>query len=112
MEVTTPDQVIAELNRLITEGQRGINALYDCEVKVAELDAQLEMEHARAILGATGTAVEKQATAKIAVNDLQLQLAIAKAEQNRVKAKIRAIESAQVAVSVIAKQVELMWRHA
>ena len=40
-----------------------------------------------------------------------VKLQIAKAELNRVKAKLRTIEGAQVATSVIAKQVELMWRH-
>jgi hypothetical protein len=111
-DITTPAQVIAELNRLVGESQKGINALYEAEVKVANLDADYERELAVALLNADGgTAPEKAAKAKLAALDHKLRLDIAKAELNRVKAKLRSMESAQVAVSVIARQVELQWKH-
>jgi hypothetical protein len=111
-EITTPGQVVAELNRLMRESQKGINALYEAEVKVATLDLAYEREYSLALLNAAGTAPEKTAQAKISAGQAKLDLDVSKAELNRVKAKLRAVESAQVAVSVIAKQVELQWRHA
>jgi serine/threonine protein kinase HipA of HipAB toxin-antitoxin module len=111
-DITTPGDVIAELNRLMRVSQAGINALYVAEVKVAELDLAYERAYSLAILNAEGTAPEKTAMAKIEAGDSKLALDIGKAELNRIKAKLRAIESAQVAVSVIAKQVELQWRNA
>ena len=112
-DITTPQQVILELNRLMGESQKGIAALFDAEIKVAELDAEYEKQLAMGLLNADGgTAPEKQAKAKLAALPHKLALDIAKAELNRVKAKLRAIDSAQVAVSVIARQVELQWRHA
>lgn len=111
-DITTPAQVIAELNRLMRISQAGINAMYAAEVKVAEMDLAYEREYSLALLNAEGTAPEKTAMAKIESGQAKLALDIAKAELNRVKAKMRAVESAQVAVSVIAKQVELQWRNA
>lgn len=111
-DITTPGQVVSELNRLMRESQKGINALYEAEVKVAHLDLAYEREYSLALINAEGTAPEKTAKAKIESGQARLSLDIAKAEMNRIKAKLRAIESAQVAVSVIAKQVELQWRNA
>jgi hypothetical protein len=111
-DITTPGDVIAELNRLMRVSQAGINALYVAEVKVAELDLAHEREYSLALLNAEGTAPEKTARAKLQAGEARLALDIGKAELNRVKAKLRAVESAQVAVSVIAKQVELQWRNA
>jgi hypothetical protein len=112
-DITTPPQVIAELNRLMGESQKGINALYEAEVKVAVLDGEHERTLAVGLLNAEpGTAPEKAARAKLGALEAKLQLDIAKAELNRVKAKLKSIDSAQVAVSVIARQVELQWKHA
>jgi hypothetical protein len=61
-------------------------------------------------LEAEGTIPERTAKSKLAASDAKLEYEIARAESNRVKAKLRAIDSAQMAVSVIAKQVELQWR--
>lgn len=110
--ITTPQQVISELNRLIGESQKGIQALYEAEVKVAELDQVYERSLALGFLEADGTIPERTAKSKLAASDAKLAYEISKAEMNRVKAKLRSLESAQMAVSVIAKQVELQWRTA
>lgn len=110
MEITTPAQIVQELNRLVTESAKGIEALYAAEIKVAECDAEYERELARSILGNSGTAVDKQAVAKLQAADKKLALDVAKAELNRVKAKMRQLESAQVAVSVIGRHVESEWK--
>lgn len=112
MDITTPQQVISELNRLMESAQLGIDALYKAEVKTAELDQAYERELSLGLLNASGNVAERSAAAKLAASDAKLALDISKAELNRIKAKLRAIDSAQVATSVIAKQVELMWKHA
>lgn len=121
-EITTPAQVISELNRLMGESQKGITALYEQEIKVAELEAAFEREAALGLLNAGQdlpvdqraklTSPEKQALAKLASLDKKLELDLAKAQQNRIKLKLKAIDSAIMATSVIAKQVELQWRNA
>ena len=121
-EITTPAQVISELNRLMAESQKGITALYEQEILVAELDAAFEREAALGLLNAGHnlpveqrtklTSPEKQALAKLASLDKKLELDLAKAQQSRIKLKLKAIDSAIMATSVIAKQVELQWRNA
>jgi len=108
----TPDSVIIELQRLVGEAQRGVQALYEAELKVAQLEQDFDTAHAHAIISSTGTAAERAAQATLATAALKFELQVGKAELNRVKTKLRSIESAQVATSVIAKQVELLWRHA
>lgn len=109
----TPTHVIEELRRIQAELDKAPEALYLAEVKLAELENQVDKTEALALLNAdAGTVVEKQAIAKVASADVKLQRDIAKAEVNRVKTKIKTLESASMATAVIAKQVELMWRHA
>ena len=110
-DIITPDQVIAELNRLIQESSKGVQALFEAEVKVANLEADYDRLLAQTQLATVGTALDRQATAKLKCVDLNLELNLARAEHNRIKMKLRSIDSAQVAVSVIAKQVEATMRH-
>jgi hypothetical protein len=110
-DISTPAQVVAELNRLRRDSLAHIDGLYDAEVKVAHLDLAYDREYSLGLLNATGTAPEKVAKAKIESGQAKLALDIAKAELNRIKAGLRNIDSAQVSVSVIAKHVELHWRN-
>jgi hypothetical protein len=110
-EIITPDQVIAELNRLMQESSKGVEALFAAEVKVANLEADYDRALAVAQLETQGTALDRTATAKLKCVELNLALNLARAEMNRIKMKMRTIDSAQVAVSVIAKQVEATMRH-
>lgn len=109
-EILTPSQVVAELNRLMGEQQRGIEALHDAELKVAQADLAYERELAAAFLKNQGSVADRQAVAKLAASNHKLALDIAKAELNRIKAKLRSLDSAQVSVSVIAKLVEAEFR--
>jgi len=111
-EITTPAQVINELNRLMGESQKGIQALYDAEIKVAELENDYDKVLSLAFLNSDGTIPERQAKSKLEAGQAKLDLDIAKAGLSRVKVKMKTLESAQMATSVIAKQVELQWRHA
>jgi hypothetical protein len=110
MDVLTPAQVVAEQNRLMAEAQKGIQALYKAEIAVAEADLAYERELALSFVNSDGSVADRQAVAKLQAGEKKLALDFAKAELNRVKAKLRANDSAQVAVSVIARQVENEFR--
>jgi len=100
----------------------GINALFEQEVKVAQLDQQYERDLSLGLLNAGSdwpkdaaqrlTSPEKVALSKLKASEAKLALDIGKAELNRIKSKLKAIDSAIMATSVIAKQVELQWRNA
>ena len=110
-DITTPAQVIAELNRLIAESQKGVEALYQAEIKVAELENEYDKVLSLSFLNGVGTIPERQAKARLDAGEAKLNLDVAKAGLSRIKVKMKTLDSAQMAVSVIAKQVELQWRH-
>lgn len=100
----TPDHVLNEIRQTRTDLLRGSSALYDAEVaaETAELDAQ-KIEDV-AFLAAEGAVEARKASARIDSADAALNAAVARAQHNRVKAKIRALESALVSL-----QAELKW---
>jgi hypothetical protein len=106
----TPDQVISELRQIRSESAKGVEALYAAEVKFAELDRAADVAEAKALINAQGTVVDRQAVAKVATAEARLAADVAKAEWNRVKAKIRLLESQQMSLQSEAKLVEMQWR--
>lgn len=110
MNYTTPQEIIAELTRLMGEMPKGIQALHDAEIKVAEADLEHERQLAKSFINNSGSVADRQAVAKLESAEAKFQLDLAKAELNRVKAKLRSMDSAQVAVSVISRLVEMEWK--
>lgn len=112
MDLTTPDQVIRQLVSIRAEAQRGITAVYDAEMKLYEAQRELDVAEAKAMLSASGTVPERQAHVALATDELRFGLAVAKAEYNRVRTKMKALENAQMSVQTQARLVELMYRSA
>lgn len=107
MDITTPGQVIAELNRLTAEAAKGPQAIYEAEKAVAVAELAYDRSYSLALLNAEGkTADDRKAIAAIESGEPKFELALAKANLNRVKLKLKQLESAQVAASVIARLVE------
>jgi hypothetical protein len=104
MSDRTPDQVLSEIRTARSILEKGSDKLYDAELAAerAEDAAQLALD--RALLTAEGSIPEKQAHARVASAELRDLAFIARAELNRVKAKIRALES-----SMMSLQSELKW---
>lgn len=111
LEIVSPDHIIAKLNELIQNGEKGVNALYDAEFKVADKDLAYEKAYQSAFLEAQGTVADRTAVARLKTADLKFEHDMAKVELNRVKAKIKQISDAGTLTAVIAKQVELTFRH-
>jgi hypothetical protein len=107
----TPDNIISELQRILKELNKGPTALYEAELALAEAEINYDKTYALALLNAEGATVgEREAIANINAADAKLERDIARASVNRVKVKIKVLESAQMATSVMGKQVELMWK--
>jgi len=107
----TPDNIIAELEEIQKSQSGGANALYDAEIKLAEAEDALTRAEALTFIEADGSVADRTAISKIKSANERLARDIAKAEVNRVKSKIKQLESAAVIVSVMAKQIELTYRH-
>lgn len=100
----TPEHVLTEIRQTRAQLERGSSALYDAELKAerAEDAAQLALDGA--LMTAEGSIPEKQAQARLASAGVRDEAFIARAEFNRIKSKIRALES-----SLMSLQVELKY---
>lgn len=73
---------------------------------LARCENHLDTTEARAFLSASGSVAERQAHAKLESAEARLERDLAKAQVDRVRAKLRAIESAIMAQATAAKMVQ------
>jgi hypothetical protein len=99
-------QIVHELSELTIENRKGVEVYAEVMEHLARCENQLDTVEARAFLSATGSVAEKQAHAKLAAADVRLERDLAKAQVDRVRAKLRAIESAIMAQATAAKMVQ------
>jgi ABC-type Fe2+-enterobactin transport system substrate-binding protein len=98
-----PSELIAQLAELTQENRKGAEALYAAEVKLAEAEHELDTVEQRAFISAIGTVADRTALARLESADVRLQRDLRKAEANRVRMKIKGLESALMAVATQAK---------
>jgi len=110
MEIISPTHIIQELHRLTAEMDRGSNALYDAECKMADAEAAYDKAVSLAFINNQGTVADRQAVAKLQSVDQKLQADLARAEFNRVKTKMKTLSDQATMMAVMSKNVELQWR--
>ena len=100
----TPEHVVEDIRQTRAELLRGSSAIYDAETaaELAELAAQKAED--LAFINAEGSVELKKAAARLAAEEEVAAAAIARAGHNRVKTKIRGLESALMSL-----QAELKW---
>jgi len=98
-----PSQISAEIARLTQENHRGADALYEAEVQLAHAENELDLIEQKAFIGAEGTVADRTVLARLEAADARLQRDLRKAEANRVRVKIKSIESALMATATQAK---------
>jgi hypothetical protein len=99
----TPSEIAAELLELTQENRKGVEALYEAETNLARAELDLDKTEASAFIQATGSVAERQAQAKLDAAEARFQRDVAKAQTNRIRTKIRAIESEIMAHATMAK---------
>ena len=97
---------VQELRHIATEVQRGISALYDCECKLADAENAYDRDVQLAFMNAQGTVADRTAVSRLQASDKRLAADLAKAEYNRVKAKLKALEMAQMSIQTQARLLE------
>jgi hypothetical protein len=110
MEIISPTHIIQELQRLTAEMDKGSNALYDAECKMADAEAAYDKAVSLAFINNDGTVADRQAVAKLQSIDQKLQADLARAEFNRVKTKMKTLSDQATMMAVMSKNVELQWR--
>ena len=98
-----PSELITQLAELTQENRKGAEALYAAEVKLAEAEHELDTVEQRAFISAIGTVADRTALARLESADVRLQRDLRKAECQRVRMKIKGLESALMAVATQAK---------
>lgn len=95
-----------QLATLTQENEKGADALYQAEVKLAEAEHELDLVEQKAFLKAEGTVADRTALAKLESADARLQRDLRKAEANRIRMKIKTIESNLMAIATQAKLIQ------
>jgi NADPH-dependent 7-cyano-7-deazaguanine reductase QueF-like protein len=91
---------------LIAENTKGATALFETEVALAQAEYDLDTDEQKAFLEAQGTVADRQAIAKLKSSEKRLQRDLRKAEHNRVKVKIKQIETALMALGTQTKLIQ------
>ncbi len=98
-------EIQRQLAELIAENSKGSTALFDAERALAEAEYDLDLAEQKAYIKSQGTVRDREAMARLESADLRLQRDLRKAELNRIRQKIRSIETASM---VLATQAKLM----
>jgi hypothetical protein len=96
-------QINREIAELTQENSKGSQALYEAEVRLAEAEHELDLVEQRAFIKAEGTVADRTALARLEAADARLQRDLRKAEANRIRIKIKSIESNLMALATQAK---------
>lgn len=99
-------EVIQELNRLTKELSNGYKALYDAECALAEAELELDTVEQKAFLAAQGTVADRNSLARLESAQNRFQRDLRRAEVNRIKTKIKSLESALTASQTMARLLE------
>lgn len=99
----TPEAISGQIVALVAENQRGVTAVFEAESKLAHCEYDLDLKEQTAFIKAEGNIAERNAIAKLESAELRLQRDLARAELNRIKLKLKAVESALMANATQAK---------
>ena len=99
-------EIQQQIAELIAENRKGANALYEAEVALAEAENNLDLIEQKAFIAAGGSVADRTAIAKLKAAEARLQRDLRRAEFNRVKVKIKQIETALMALGTQAKLIQ------
>ena len=98
-----PSNIIKELQELTQTNRRGVDALFEAESELAERERELDKVEATSFLESQGTVADRQALARLEAADARFERDLAKAKVNRVRTKLKTIESELIAQSTMSK---------
>lgn len=101
-----PSQINEEIARLTRENSRGADALYEAEVALAKAEHDLDLIEQRAFVKTEGTVADRTALAKLEAAEARLQRDLRRAEFNRIKVKIKTIETSLMALGTQVKLIQ------
>lgn len=101
-----PSRIIQELQELTRLTRQGVEYLYEAEQKLAHAESELDLIEAKSFLTAEGTVAERQAISRVESHQRRLERDLARAEVNRIRFKLKALESEIMANATISKLIQ------
>lgn len=98
-----PSEIIRQIAELTQENNKGADALYAAEIELAELEHKLDLIEAKAFIRNQGSVADRNALARLEAADARLERDVARAKVNRIKVKIKSLESALMATGTQAR---------
>jgi NADPH-dependent 7-cyano-7-deazaguanine reductase QueF-like protein len=98
-----PSEIIRQIAELTQENSKGAEALYAAEVELAEAENKLDLIEQRAFIKAQGTVADRTALARLEASEARLERDLAKARANRIRVKIKQLETAVMAAGTQAR---------
>jgi len=98
-----PSEIIKGLQELTQTNRKGVDALFQAESELAERERELDKVEATSFLESQGTVADRQALARLEAADARFERDLAKAQVNRVRTKLKTIESELIAQSTMSK---------
>ena len=105
-----PSNIIKELQELTQTNRRGVDALFEAESELAERERELDKVEATSFLESQGTVADRQALARLEAADARFERDLAKAKVNKVRTKLKTIESELIAQSTMSKLMQAEMR--
>lgn len=103
-------EIQRQIAELIAENSKGSTALYEAEKALAEAEYELDTTESKAFISAEGSVADRQALARLKSAQVRLERDLRKAELNRIRVKIKAIETGLIALSTQAKLIGVEFR--
>jgi len=101
-----PTDIQRQLADLIAENQKGATALFEAERLLAEAEYELDTTEQKAFIRAEGTVRDREALSRLEAAEKRLQRDLRRAELNRIRIKIKSIETALMALATQAKLIQ------
>lgn len=101
-----PSQIVEEIARLTQENSRGAEALFQAETELAHAEYELDTVEQKAFIKAEGTVADRTALARLESADARLQRDLKRAQLNRIKTKIKTIETSLMALGTQVKLIQ------
>lgn len=103
-------RIVADLQVLIEQTRKGSEALHDAELDLAKRELDLDTAEQKAFLLAEGSVAERTAKARLECAQLRFERDVSKAQVNRVRTKIKGLESELMAQATISKLIQAEMR--
>ena len=101
-----PSQIVEEIARLTQENSKGAEALFQAESDLAHAERNLDTVEQTAFIKAEGTVADRTALSKLESADARLERDLKRAQLNRIKTKIKTIETSLMALGTQVKLIQ------